>query len=655
MTFPTRLIIACAAVLSPCAHALTVTATKIDIIVTGSRTGLDARDMTDVYSTVPFIDQLPISAASDLLKFTPGLSVSRQGPVGSLTQVRIRGSEANQTLVFIDGIEANDPAAGEFDFSGLSAVGAQRIDILRGPQSALWGTEAIGGVVSITTQNSDDIYAHVSGGSHGRYSGAAGAGYRGAATQLAAHINYDRTSGVSVARQGREKDGYSSFNAALVGKTEVTDIFEIGGSARYQTNKIAFDDFVGGTVFPLVDADLTSRAQRFYGRGYARLKTDLDAINWSHEANVRFVDTRNENNRNALRTSTTFGNRIILGYQTALKFDDNVIAPSTDTDNDEGISYTRERDHHFVGAIEYRRERFRNDTLNASPFFDPNQRQNRSQLSLIGEYRLRWDDFRFAGSLRRDDNDGFKDTTTWRASARYDIFDGAKVRASYGTAVTNPTFFEQFGFAPASFVGNPNVKPERGQGFDIGFDSQLGDATLKVTYFNMRLEDEIISVFNPDFTSSVANAANKPRRAGVEVEGFWQIESFQFSAGYTYTKSSEPRSRSSAVQVKELRRPDHTASLAAVWTGMADKLSITGALAYQGRNNDVAFDANFSRVPVTLSGYVSASAQAAYKFFDTAEVFASVENAFDVRAEDVFGYAQPGIAVRAGVRLKFGQ
>jgi vitamin B12 transporter len=635
MTLTTRLLIASVLALAPSAHALALSAIKADIIVTGSRTGVDAREMTDVFSVVPFIDQLPVSAASDLLKFTPGLSVSRLGPVGSLTQVRIRGSEANQTLVFIDGIEANDPAAGEFDFSGLSAVGAQRIEILRGPQSALWGTEAIGGVVSITTKIPSGSYAQAQGGSQASSGAATGTGFANALGEFAAHLNFTHTDGVSVARQGREKDGFTGYNASVVGKLRPSDMIEIGGALRFQTTKIAFDDFVGGTISPLADANVTTQAQRVYARGFAKL--NLNDGNWTHETNVRLVDTRNRNLTDDAVDSTTFGNRIIFGYQTAATFGSDSVQ------------------HKIIGAADYRRERFRNVTPNASPFFDPNQRQKRTQFSLIGEYRLKWNDLNLAASLRNDDNNSFRDAVTWRTSARFAVNDRIAVRGSYGTAITNPTFYEQFGFAPASFTGNPNVKPERGQGFDFGFDTSFNDLTFKATYFNTRLTDEIISVFNQDFTSSVANAANKSRREGIELEGFWRVDTFQFSASYTYTKSSEPQSRSSTVQVKELRRPEHTASLAALWTGANEKLTVSGALAYQGRNRDVAFGANFSRVLVTLSGYVSASANAAYKISDNTEVFAQVENAFDVRAEDVFGYAQPGISARAGVRIKFGQ
>jgi vitamin B12 transporter len=610
-------------------------APESETIIISSRTGIKANQVADAFSIVPLLDKLPVSSGSDVLKFTPGLSVSRQGPIGALTQVRIRGSEANQTLVFIDGIEANDPAVGEYDFSGLSINSAARIEILRGPQSALWGTEAIGGVVSLTTKIPNGFYTQASGGSQGSYGAGAGAGYTKNNAEFAAHVNYTHTDGVSVARQGTEKDGFTGFNAAIVGKLHPNDILEIGGAAHFQTNKVNFDDFIGGVVTPLADANLRTEAQRLYARSFAKLS--LNDGNWTHEANIRFVDTRNRNFTDTRVDSTTFGNRLIFGYQTALKF------------NSDALEQT------LVGAAEYRRERFRNLTPNASPFFDPNQTQRRTQFSLIADYRMKWNDFNIAASVRNDDNSGFRDALTWRTSARYTINDFIAVRGSYGTAITNPTFFEQFGFAPASFVGNPNVKPERGAGFDIGVDIKFENNSLKVTYFNTRLSDEIISIFNPDFTSSVANAANKSKREGIELEASLVFDAVEIAASYTYTKSSEPQSRNSVVQVKELRRPEHTASLAANWTGFDAKLILTGALAYQGRNNDVAFDPNFNRVPVTLAGYISASAGARYKFTENLEAFANIENAFDVRAEDVFGYAQPGISARAGIRISFGK
>jgi vitamin B12 transporter len=607
----------------------------LETIIISSRIGVKANQVADAFSIVPLLDKLPVSNGSDVLKFTPGLSVSRQGPIGALTQVRIRGGEANQTLVFINGIEANDPAVGEYDFSGFSVNNAARIEVLRGPQSALWGTEAIGGVISLTTKIPKGIYAQASGGSQGSYDAGASAGYAKNNTEFAAHVNYSHTDGVSVARQGVEKDGFSGFDAAVIGKFQPSEILEIGGAAHFQANVTNFDDFVGGTITPLADANLKSEARRFYSRAFAKLS--LSDGNWTHEAAVRFVDTRNRNFTDNKVDNTTFGNRIILGYQTAFKF------------NLDALKQT------IVGAAEYRREGFRNSTPNASPFFDPNQKQSRTQFSLIADYHLEWNNLNVAASLRNDDNSGFRDALTWRTSARVAINNTIALRGSYGTAITNPTFYEQFGFAPASFIGNPNVKPERGAGFDLGADIKFENNTLKATYFNTRLKNEIVSVFNPDFTLSVANAANKSKREGIELEASAIIDAIEVAANYTYTNSSEPETRISTLQVKELRRPEHTASLAASWTDFDKSVIITGALAYQGRNNDVAFDSNFNRVPVTLAGYVSASAGARYKFSDSAEAFASIENAFNARAEDVFGYAQPGISVHAGLKISFGK
>ncbi len=589
------------------------------------------------FSTVPLVEELQTSIASDLLKLTPGLSVGRQGPVGALTQVRIRGSEANQTLVFVDGVEANDPAAGEFDFSGLSAVGLSRIEILRGPQSALWGTEAIGGVVNVISDIKNGARLSADAGTQSSYSGTGAYGIVGSKGEIGAQIGYQRTSGVSVARNGTEKDGFRSFNALLKGRVRASDTLTLSGSARYQANRSAFDDFVGGTVTPLVDANQVTKANRLYVRGAA----DLFLYETSHQLSVRFVDTRNRNLTENAIASTSYGSRIIAGYQGSAQFEAGSLRSTATI------------------AAEYRRETFRNVVPNAFPGFDPNQKQSRRQLSLIGDYLGEVQETSLAASLRHDDNRGFGNATTWRLTARQKFSDAdVAVRGSYGTAITNPTFFEQFGYAPDSFISNPAVRPERGKGWDAGLDYRAGNRegfTAKLTYFNTRLTDEIVTVFTPSFLSTVLNAATRSKRQGIEIETAVNISAVKLFASYTGTKSTEAQSATSAVQVKEVRRPAHQASLAASWRAPDEKLSLTGALAYTGKNRDVAFDANFDRVPVTLNAYVEASATANYKITEAANIFARIENAFDARREDVFGYAQPGISVAAGLRLDFGK
>ncbi len=639
VTTITCVLLGCAASLAVpvLAQEIVISHARRDVVeVIGRKNGYaDSTGLT--FSTVPLIEALHTSSASDLLKLTPGLSVGRQGPAGALTQVRIRGSEANQTLVFVDGVEANDPAAGEFDFSGLSAVGLSRIEILRGPQSALWGTEAIGGVVNVISDIKNGARLSADAGTQSSYSGTGAYGIVGTQGEIGAQMGYQRTSGVSVARNGTEKDGFRSFNALLKGRVRATETLTLSGSARYQTNRSAFDDFVGGTINPLVDANQVTQANRLYLRGAA----DLDVYQTTHQLNIRYVDTRNRNLTDNAIANTSHGSRIIAGYQGSTQFDVGALHNTATL------------------AAEYRRETFRNVVPNAFPGFDPNQKQSRRQLSLIGDYQGEVQDTSLAASLRYDDNRGFGNATTWRLTARQKFSDGAfALRGSYGTAITNPTFFEQFGFAPGSFISNPAVRPERGKGWDAGLDYGAGngsDFTAKLTYFNTRLTDEIITVFTPSFHSTVQNAATRSRRQGIEIETAYKIENFQLFANYTWTKSTEAKSATSAVQVKEVRRPAHQASLAASWTAPDEKLTLTGALAYTGKNRDVAFDANFARVPITLKAYVEARATASYKITEAASLYARVENAFDARREDVFGYAQPGISAAAGLSLDFGK
>lgn len=635
MKYPYLIAVACAASAhaQPAASAnqdIVIADRRIDTIEIVGRTGTSADQVGSAYSRVPLLADLPTTASSDLLKLTPGLSVSRQGPVGSLTQVRVRGSEANQTLVFVDGVEANDPAVGEYDFSGLTALGQSRIEILRGPQSALWGTEAIGGVVNLVTRIPDGAFAQGEGGSQASFSAGGGYGLSGPAGDIGALIHYQRTGGVSVARNGVEKDGFQGLTVLIKATTDISADITLSGSARYQSNRVAFDDFVGGTIAPLADANLVTRSDRLYLHAAAQWR--LADIALTNRITARYVDTRNRNDRDTITDSTTYGSRFIVGYQGSYDFSIGSIHST------------------LTAAAEYRRETFRNNTPQVSPFFDPNQTQHRRQTSVIAEYKGQSDQTSVSASLRHDDNSGFRSANTWRLTARQQLGLLA-LRGSYGTAITNPTFYEQFGFAPKTFIGNARIKPERGAGWDIGLE--YGD-WLKLTYFNTRLTDEIITVFTPSFQSTVENAATRSKRQGVEIEGHYAIGGIDLFATYTWTRSTQPDVVNPAVQVKELRRPAHTASIAANWTGLADTLTVAGALSYQGSNTDTAFDAFFNAVPVTLPAYIQATASVSYRIAPQATLFARVENIFNSRAEDVFGYAQPGIAAFVGVKVTFG-
>jgi vitamin B12 transporter len=224
-----------------------------------------------------------------------------------------------------------------------------------------------------------------------------------------------------------------------------------------------------------------------------------------------------------------------------------------------------------------------------------------------------------------------------------------------GEGVADPTFTELFGFFPNSFVGNPNLTPERALSGDIGVEyTPRPGWRFLATYYKARLTDEIISVFNPNFTSSVANASGKSKRQGVELEASVALSTkLSFNAQYSYTDADEQRAQGGLIS-RELRRPRHSAALSATLS-VLEGLRTTASISYTGKQTDTEF---LSRAPfsrrVGLNDYVLLNLTADYQATPKLSVFGRVDNIADQRQNDVFGFNSPGVAAYAGVRFLLG-
>jgi vitamin B12 transporter len=226
---------------------LAAAAATIDptIVVTAAREPVRA-DLSGASITVldrATVEALNVAQTADLLRLSPGVSVSQAGPIGAQTQVRIRGAESNHTLVFVDGIEVNDPASsGDFRFETLLADGLERIEVLRGPQSALWGPEAIGGVVSVTTREPGGdapLFGHAEYGSFRTWRAGGGVEVGSADNGIVAQVNHIDTRGIDAAGDGGERDGYENLSLSLKGVAQPTATTKVGAVARYSTAETA--------------------------------------------------------------------------------------------------------------------------------------------------------------------------------------------------------------------------------------------------------------------------------------------------------------------------------------------------------------------------------------------------------------------------------
>ncbi|MGE4062545.1 MAG: TonB-dependent receptor plug domain-containing protein [Rhodospirillaceae bacterium] len=612
-----------------------------EIVVTASRTLVPLKTVGSAIDILSADDvaQRPRFEVSDLLREIPGVAVNRSGQRGAQTQVRLRGSEGNHTLVLINGIEAGDPmTADEFDFANLLTDDIERIEVLRGPQSALYGSQAIGGVVNIVTREGHgplEGSASLQGGSFGTYAlnGYAGAGGEG--YSMGASISWLDTRGISQAAGGTEKDGHQNFTINTSGHIAPSDVFDLSLAARYTQayGEEDIQDFVNfglSTYGSAIDSDNAHRTKTFYGRGAGRFS--LLAGKWDHTFAVAITDVRKRNFAMKAFSFGAEGRRLNLSYQNNLFIGDA----------DDPVRHT------LTGYIQYKDENFENQ----SPFPGPqNQRRSTHDIGYVIEYRADIADQVFlSGAIRFDDHEMFRNATTYRATAAWQVSgSGLKLRASYGTGFAKPGFFELFGFDPTSFIGNPNLKPESSHGWDAGADYAMGDrALISMTYFVSDFEDEILNDFSV-FPFTVRNVAGESTREGVELSArYMPAPNLTLAASYSYTESEDDRG------LQEVRRPKHVASVSASTRFLDDRAQAGVSVDYNGPMTDVVFVPSIPSGVARLDDFTLVTVSGSYEVTEKIEVFARIENALDQEYQEVYTYGTVGIGAYAGVRLRFG-
>ena len=595
------------------------------VIVTASRAEEQAGNTPASVTLIDAarIERLGLPLVPDLLRLVPSLAVGVTGPAGSQAQVRIRGAEANHTLLFIEGIRANDPASGnEPRFELLNADLASRIEVVRGPQSALWGSEAIGGVVAVDGQvpGSGGSQAFVEAGSKDSWRGAARTELGDADRGFSIGIAGQRSDGIDSFNGDGDRDGYYNYGLRASGRYRLSPLLLVGASGFALKGKSEYDGFL--PVFPFSHADTLDESRNRMAAG--RLFAEYGARDKSYAvASASLLGSSNRNYLDDDFLNSSAARRRTLSLEGGHRIGK----------------------HQLIVAVESERETFKARGNN------PNQDQSRHHESLTVEWRVT-DVGPVSGgvAIRHDIFSRFKDATTFRASLRADAGDGFSVAASYGEGIAQPTFFDLFGFSPDQFVGNPDLKTESSRGGEVSLrysGERLGGS---ITYFRHRLKDEIATIFLPDFSSTTINSEGTSKRQGIELEGYYQpSEALRLTANYAWLDASQPNATG---QIRETRRPRHSGSVAV--DGRKGPLSYGVAIAYTGDRIDENFDV-FPSERVRLDSYWLASARVAYRVTDWLEAHLRVANAFDADYQDVFGYRTEGRSVFGGLRVALGR
>jgi vitamin B12 transporter len=595
------------------------------IVVTASRAE-EAADRTPASVTLidaAKIEHLGMPLVADYLRLAPSAAVSTSGAAGSQTQLRIRGAEANHTLLFVDGIRANDPASGnEPRFELLNADLASRIEVVRGPQSALWGSEAVGGVVSVegAPPGTDPSQLFTEYGSHSTWRIAGRTSMGDQDRGLSLGLGGQGSNGIDAFSGDGDRDGYRNLAARVSGRYRLSPGFLVGGSGFAIRNLSEFD---GYNLDTFQHDDTLDETHNRLAAG--RLFAEWGSRNRAYA--VASASMLGSSNRNGL--DDVFLNRTSAGRRTlAIEAGSQL------------------HGHQFIAALEGEREEFeaRDEAFGGLT----NQDRVRRHHSLTLEWRGRKMGPITPGlAVRRDVFSTFRDATSVRASLRADMAEGLSLAANYAEGIAQPTFFDLYGFFPGSYAGNPSLKPERSRGWEISGHYSRGSVSGSLTYYRQRLLDEIVD--SPDFTSTV-NANGTSRRQGVELELGWTASpALRLSSTYAYLDATEQKFAGVEPQ-REHRRPRHSGSLAA--DGSAGRWSYGAAISYVGKHRDRRDSAPYELVD--LSAYWLTTARIAYRISDTVKAHIRVANALDDRHEDLVAYRTEGRTVHAGLRLALG-
>lgn len=601
---------------------------ETEITVTATGTRIEVED-TGQPVTVIGQDEIESVQGADLtrvLERVPGLSFSRNGGPGAVTNVRVRGAEGEQLLVILDGVRVSDPAApgGGFDFGNLLASNLGKVEVLRGSNSTVWGSDAIGGVLVASTRSESGLQASAEYGSRDTLTGAVSGGVGGKAGFLGGSASYYRTDGFSQAASGTEADGFEQWAVNGHGRLYLTPGFEIFARGRWAEGDLDLDGF------PAPDYVLADTGDTQHTRQYsASTGAVYDAGPLFVSAAYSFADTERVN-RSADSADPTFSSD---GHsdRVELRGEWRPIGPLL-------VNFGAENE-----WSDYR-------TLSDDA---------RHSTRIFGAYAqlgIEMGPLSAHAGARLDDHARFGSETSFGGDISYVLTGDLRLRASVGEGFKAPTLYQLY-----SDYGNPELQPERSTSYDIGLvhgDRSLAKSRFygAVTAFRRDARDQI------EFASCWQNPApiceerpfgyydniGRVRAEGIEVElGARPSDRWVTRAVYAWV-DTENRTAGSVNEGNVLaRRPRHTLTLSADWVSPLADFTLGGDVRLVGDS----FDNASNLTP--LDGYALADLRASLPFGERFELFGRVENLFDADYQTAAGYATAGRSAYVGARARF--
>lgn len=599
------------------------------IVVTAA--GIE-QDRSETGHSIAVIDSDEIRSSqatsiSDILQNVAGVAVARSGPFGAQTSVFIRGAESSQTLVLVDGVRINDPSTpnASFDFGALLTGNIDRVEVLRGANSVIWGSQAIGGVVNIQTAAPTEeltINARAEYGSHEAAQGHANISGKMGIVSASIGAGYFRTDGISALSAGTEKDGYDNFSANAKFLIEFSPNFALDLRGYYNKGKVQFDDSFG---FPIAGNTVPESDNKQFV-GYASLNHTLIDGKWKGRLSYSRTDLTRTGSEAGAVGPFNYNVSRARGVVDRFAYDGSFKIADIAT-----LVFGAAHENTFASTF----FPLGGDVVPTT--FETNYNSFYGQLGLQPFTGLTVD-----GGVRYEDHSQYGDHTTFGANAAYTPNDGKTVlRASYAEGFRAPSLTE----ALPPF-GNFNLKPETSKGYDVGIEHSFidGKVTASATYFHRTSNDLITYSFVTFQSENIARVKSE----GVELElKIRPTDKLDIRANYALVDATS-QTADANLGHQLARRPKDKANFIVDWQSpwglkLGSTILLTGD-SFDNINNGLAN---------RLDGYWLANVRAAFPITDMFEIYGRVENVFDQDYTVVRNYSTYGRTGTIGVRARF--
>ena len=624
-------------VVTPVDTTANETSTLKEVVVTANRVDVPLQDVTSSSTVITLteLEQKQAGTVLDAIQSVPGVDIAQTGQPGETASVYIRGTNPEHTLVLFDGIPLNDPigAPGSYDYlDGLSLDDVKQIEVIRGPQSTLWGSNAIGGVINIIPQSGPSPLGGsvlVEGGSYGTSHEAASAhgGDNGGYFNVdVSHFNTSGFPALEAQYGGTVNNGDDNNTASLGVGSNLTSNLQENILVRYSQSNTSID--ADNENFVLADdPDYFALQKQFMAASHTDWKL-LDG-SWEQILTASFADDNRLFNGVSNPYNTYFEQGNFDGQTAQINWQNNIRLAKEETV--------------VVGIQGQQQWAISNDTngysdVTGSAFTSvvPGTTVQIASAFIESQTSIE-DNFFFNLGGRWDDHSQYGVHTTYQAGLAYVVPDlNTKLKANYGTGFLAPSLYQLY----APTYGNASLLPETSVGYDIGFEQPIGkDLTVGASYFDNDLTNLIQFV---NIYSNVGQARSYGVESFVEFKG---VKNLDIKGNYTYDNAQDL-----IANVPLLRRPQNKASGDVDY--QLDAAGLGASLIYVGNSFDENFVTGSGNI-VPLASYFLVNLRASYQVNSQVKLFARVDNLFNQYYEEAFGYTTPGLSVYGGTKVSF--